>query len=115
VDRLIFHIDVNSAFLSWEAVYRLRILGENTDLRQIPSAVGGDVKKRHGIILARSLPAKSYGVRTGDTLADALRLCPELVVVPPHYDLYEACSNALMELLKEYSPCVEQYSVDEAF
>jgi len=115
MDRLIFHIDVNSAFLSWEAVYRLHILGEKTDLRQIPSAVGGDVKKRHGIILARSLPAKQYGVRTGDTLADALRLCPELVVVPPHYDLYEACSKALMELLKEYSPCVEQYSVDEAF
>lgn len=115
MDRLVFHIDVNSAFLSWEAVYRLHILGYRTDLREIPSAVGGDIKKRHGIILARSLPAKKFGVRTGDTLADALRLCPELEVVAPHYDLYDACSHALMEILKEYSPCVEQYSVDEAF
>lgn len=115
MDRLIFHIDVNSAFLSWEAVYRLHILGEKTDLREIPSVVGGDVKKRHGIILARSQPAKKYGIRTGDTLADAKRLCPDLVVVPPHYDLYDTCSKSFMEILREYSPCVEQYSVDEAF
>lgn len=115
MDRLIFHIDVNSAFLSWEAVYRLHILGHKTDLREIPSAVGGDIKKRHGIILARSLPAKKFGVRTGDTLSDALRLCPELVVVPPHYDLYDTSSKAFMEILREYSPSVEQYSVDEAF
>lgn len=115
MDKVIFHIDVNSAFLSWEAVYRLYILGEKIDLREIPSAVGGDVKKRHGIILARSIPAKKYGVRTGDTVGDALKLCPELVTVAPHYDLYEANSQAFMEILKEYSPCVDQYSVDEAF
>ncbi len=115
MDNIIFHIDVNSAFLSWEAVYRLHILGEKTDLRMIPSAVGGDVKKRHGIILARSIPAKKYGVRTGDTISDAKNLCPELVLVPPHYDLYETSSKALMEILKEFSPCVEQYSIDEAF
>lgn len=115
MDRIIFHIDVNSAFLSWEAVYRLHIRGEKTDLREIPSAVAGDVKKRHGIILAKSTPAKKYGVRTGDTINDALKLCPNLVLVPPHYDLYESCSNAMMEILKEFSPCVEQYSVDEAF
>jgi DNA polymerase-4 len=115
MDKLIFHIDVNSAFLSWEAVYRLHILGENTDLREIPSAVAGDIKKRHGIILARSTPAKKFGVRTGDTIGDSLRLCPQLVLVPPHYDLYDTCSKAFMEILKEYSPCVEQYSVDEAY
>ncbi len=115
MDKLIFHIDVNSAFLSWEAVYRLHIRGEKTDLRDIPSAVGGDVKKRHGIILAKSTPAKRYGVRTGDTIGDALKLCPNLVVVPPHYDLYESCSETFMEILREFSPCVEQYSVDEAF
>lgn len=67
MDNLTFHIDVNSAFLSWEAVYRMRIRGEKRDLREIPAAVGGDVKKRHGIILARSIPAKKYGIRTGDT------------------------------------------------
>lgn len=115
MEKLIFHIDVNSAFLSWEAVYRLHILGEKTDLRQVPSAVAGDIKKRHGIILARSMPAKKFGVRTGDTLSDARRLCPELVVVAPHYDLYEVSSKAFVEILKEFSPCVEQYSVDEAY
>lgn len=115
MDKIIFHIDVNSAFLSWEAVYRLHIRGEKTDLREIPSAVAGDVKKRHGIILARSTPAKKYGVRTGDTISDALKLCPNLVMVPPHYDLYESCSSAMIEIIKEYSPCVEQYSIDEAF
>ena len=51
--RIIFHVDVNSAFLSWEAVYRLRHLGGTLDLRTIPSAVGGDQEKRHGIILAK--------------------------------------------------------------
>jgi len=115
MDNLVFHIDVNSAFLSWEAVYRLHILGEKTDLREIPSAVAGDIKKRHGIILARSMPAKKYGVRTGDTISDAKRLCPDLVMVPPHYDLYETSSKAFMEILREFSPCVEQYSVDEAY
>jgi DNA polymerase IV len=115
MDKVIFHIDVNSAFLSWEAVYRLHILGERMDLREIPSAVAGDIKKRHGIILARSLPAKKFGVRTGDTINDALRLCPELKLVPPHYDLYETSSKAFMEMLREFSPCVEQYSVDEAY
>lgn len=115
MDNVIFHVDVNSAFLSWEAVYRLHILGEKIDLREIPSAVGGDVKKRHGIILARSIPAKKFGVRTGDTISDAKNLCPELVLVPPHYDLYETSSKAFIEILKEFSPCVEQYSVDEAY
>ncbi|MBB2181417.1 DNA polymerase IV [Lachnospiraceae bacterium MD1] len=115
MDNIIFHIDVNSAFLSWEAVYRLHVLGEEKDLREIPSAVGGDIKKRHGIILARSTPAKKFGVRTGDTISDAKKLCPDLVLVPPHYDLYDTCSKAFMEILREFSPVVEQYSVDEAY
>ncbi|HKL99398.1 MAG TPA: DNA polymerase IV [Mobilitalea sp.] len=115
MDKVIFHIDVNSAFLSWEAVYRLHILGEKTDLREIPSAVGGDIKKRHGIILAKSTPAKKFGVRTGDTISEAKNLCPDLVLVAPHYDLYDTSSKAFMEILREFSPCVEQYSVDEAY
>mgnify|MGYP003765457721 CR=1 FL=1 len=115
MDNIVFHIDVNSAFLSWEAVYRLRIRGETTDLREIPSAVGGDINKRHGIILAKSIPAKKYGIRTGDTISDAIKRCPELVLVPPHYDLYDINSKALMEILREFSPKVEQYSVDEAY
>ncbi len=115
MDNLIFHIDVNSAFLSWEAVYRLHILGEKRDLREVPSAVGGDIKKRHGIILAKSMPAKKYGVRTGDTISDAKKLCPDLILVAPHYDLYDTCSKAFIEILREFSPSVEQYSVDEAY
>jgi DNA polymerase-4 len=113
--NIIYHIDVNSAFLSWEAVYRLHIRGEKTDLREIPSAVGGDINKRHGIILAKSMPAKKYGIRTGDTISDAKKRCPDLVLVPPHYDLYDINSKALMEILREFSPKVEQYSVDEAY
>lgn len=114
-ERLIFHIDVNSAFLSWEAVFRLHVLGETLDLRTIPSAVGGDVSKRHGIILARSAPAKKLGVRTGDTINDAKKLCPNLMLVAPHYDLYQKCSDAFMGILREFSPCVEPYSIDEAY
>lgn len=112
---VVFHIDVNSAFLSWEAVYRVRHLGGKLDLRTIPSAVGGDISKRHGIILAKSIPAKKYNIRTGEPVTEALRKCPELVLVPPNYELYEKSSKAFMEILKKYSDKVEQYSIDEAF
>ena len=95
---IIFHIDVNSAFLSWEAVYRLAHRGETLDLREIPSAVGGDMALRHGIILAKSIPAKKYGIQTGETLLEAQRKCPNLVLVPPHYNLYEQCSGAFLEV-----------------
>ncbi len=115
MERVIFHIDVNSAYLSWEAVYRIKLLGDRMDLRTIPSAVGGDVKKRHGIILAKSQPAKKYNIQTGESVSEACKKCPELVLVPPHYDLYEKCSQAFMDILREYSPCVEQYSIDEAY
>ena len=113
--RIIFHIDVNSAFLSWEAVYRLAHKGDTKDLREFPSAVGGDMATRHGIILAKSIPAKKYGIKTGETILEAQRKCPGLVLVPPNYGLYEKCSAAFMEILREYSDIVEQYSIDEAF
>lgn len=58
--KYVFHIDVNSAFLSWTAAYRVSVLGEERDLRQIPSIVGGDQEKRHGIVLAKSTPAKKF-------------------------------------------------------
>ena len=85
-DRVIFHIDVNSAYLSWEAVDRLEN-GETTDLRLIPSAVGGDIATRHGVILAKSVPAKKYRITTGEPVVDALRKCPELVLVKPRHGL----------------------------
>lgn len=114
-ERIIFHIDVNSAFLSWEAVYRLKYLNDTVDLREIPSAVSGNKNERHGIILAKSIPAKKYNVRTAEAIGDALKKCPELVLVAPRYKLYEQCSNAFMDILREYSDIVEPYSIDEAF
>lgn len=112
---VIFHIDVNSAFLSWEAVYRLHHLGGKVDLRKQVSAVGGDMAMRHGIILAKSIPAKQYHIKTGETILEARQKCPELILVPPNYGLYETCSGAFMDILRQYTPCVEQYSIDEAF
>ncbi|QRN86219.1 DNA polymerase IV [Clostridia bacterium] len=110
----IFHVDANSAFLSWSAAYALE-QGHPIDFRDIPSVVGGDQQKRRGIVLAKSIPAKHYGIRTGDTLVEARSLCPELVVVSPNYQLYVSCSDALYHLLSEYSPIVQRYSVDECF
>lgn len=114
MSKIIFHIDVNSAFLSWEAVYRLQ-QGETIDLRNIPSIVGGDPKKRSGIVLAKSLPAKRFGIKTAFTLSDAYKLCPHLVSVPPRYHVYVKASKAMMNLLREYSPDVEIFSIDECF
>lgn len=113
--KTIFHIDVNSAFLSWTAAYRMRVLGESRDLRAIPSAIGGDSEQRHGIILAKSAPAKAYGVKTGEPLWEARQKCPELVVEKPDYALYVAASRRFIELLRELAPQVEQYSIDEAW
>lgn len=113
-DRIIFHIDANSAYLSWEAAYRLQH-GEKIDLREIPSVVGGDEKKRHGIILAKSIPAKKYGIITGESLYSAKNKCPNLTIVSPTYGLYIKCSNAMVDLLNEYSPSIQRYSIDEVF
>lgn len=113
--RLIFHIDVNSAFLSWECVYRLSQNPEALDLRLIPAAVGGDASTRHGIVLAKSPLAKKYGVTTGEPLAQALRKCPDLTVVPSRFDFYIKCSRRMMALLEEYTPDHEKFSIDEIF
>lgn len=113
--KIIFHIDVNSAFLSWEAVYRKENGFTEKDLRDIPSAVGGDMSKRHGVILAKSTSAKKYNIRTGEPITDALKKCPNLVIVPPNHKMYESYSKAFMKILREYTPDVEQYSIDEAF
>lgn len=115
MDKIIFHIDVNSAFLSWEAIYRLAHLGGKSDLREIPSAVGGDIRMRSGIILAKSIPAKRYGIKTGETIGDALKKYSDLKLVPPHYDLYEKCSSAFFDILYRFAPVVEKFSIDEAY
>ena len=111
--RLIFHIDVNSAFLSWEATRRVS-LGED-DIRRIPSAIGGDREKRTGVILAKSIPAKKYGIKTGEPVASALRKCPDLFLARPDFRLYEESSQAFISIVKEFAPVVEQVSIDECF
>jgi len=113
--KIIFHIDVNSAFLSWESVYRLTVEGATEDLRLIPSIVGGDREQRHGVVLAKSTPAKKFGIVTGEPITQALQKCPELLIVPSRHYIYEQYSEQFMAILKEYSPVVEQYSIDEAF
>lgn len=113
--RCIFHVDVNSAFLSWSAVKRLKENPAALDLRTVPSAVGGDVKTRHGVITANSLPAKKLGIRTGEPVITALRKCPGLILVPADFETYRACSGAFIAILKKYARAVEQVSIDEAF
>ena len=114
-DKYIFHIDVNSAFLSWSALKKLREDPDGVDLRTIPSAVGGDVKKRHGIITAKSIPAKKYGIVTGEPVVKALEKCPHLVLVQSDFNTYREYSHAFIGILNKYSPLVQQMSIDEAF
>jgi len=114
-EKIFFHIDVNSAFLSWEAAYRLHVLGESVDLREIPSVIGGDKENRHGIVLAKSTSAKKLKIHTGEALGAAVQKCPNLVIIPPNYERYVKASKSLMEILRRFSPKVEQYSIDEAF
>ncbi|MBQ3194157.1 MAG: DNA polymerase IV [Oscillospiraceae bacterium] len=114
-ERIIFHVDANSAFLSWSAAYRVKVLNEDTDLRDIPSVVAGDKASRHSIILAKSTPAKKYGIQTGEPLFKALEKCPELTIIPPDYDLYVQASRSFVSMLRQFSPAVEQYSIDEAW
>ena len=110
---LIFHVDVNSAFLSWEAARR--VANGEADIRLIPSAIGGDREKRTGVVLAKSIPAKKYGIKTGESIAMALRKCPDLFLAKPDFRLYEQCSKAFMDICREYAPVVEKYSIDECF
>lgn len=114
-ERTIFHVDVNSAFLSWSALKKLRDEPGSVDLRTIPSAVGGDVKTRHGIITAKSIPAKRYGIQTAEPVVKALQKCPQLVLVPPDFQTYHAYSRALMDILAQYSSLLQQMSIDEAY
>lgn len=113
--EVIFHVDVNAAYLSWEAVYRLKHLGGTLDLREIASAIGGDVEMRHGIILAKSMEAKKYGIKTGMSIMEARQKCQKLVLAPPNYTLYEKASRSFVKILQEYTPDVEPYSIDECY
>lgn len=114
MSSVIFHIDVNSAYLSWTAAEKLKN-GAVQDLREIPSIIGGDQKSRHGVVLAKSVPAKKYGIRTGEPVANAFRKCPNLVMEPPDHKMYRQKSAMLMEYLRSFTTKIEQVSVDECY
>jgi len=117
------HIDVNSAYLAWTAVEMLKsgtvTSGSSDsvkeDIRFIPSAIAGDPKKRHGIILAKSEPAKKSGIKTAMSLTEAFRRCPDLKIFPPNHDLYQEYSDRLYFLLSEYTDAIERFSIDECW
>lgn len=113
-ERVIFHIDVNSAFLSWIAVKRL-LQGDKVDLRTIPSVVSGDPSDRRSIITAKSIPAKKFMINTAEPVSMALRKCPSLVVVQGDWAWYKKCSEAFIAICRTYSPVLQQFSIDECF
>lgn len=111
---IIFHMDANSAYLSWTAVQLLES-GSNLDIRKIPAAIAGDPNNRHGIILTKSIPAKKFNVKTGESILEAKKKCPNLEIFPPDYPHYLNCSNAMFEILEEYSEVIERFSIDECW
>lgn len=113
MERLIFHVDANSAFLSWEATRRVA-QGES-DIRLIPSAISGDPERRTGVILAKSIPAKKFGIKTGEPVAMALRKCPDLFLARPDFELYERSSKGFMDICRQFAPVIEKVSIDECF
>ena len=111
--RVIFHIDVNSAFLSWSAVKLLTEGGP--DIRLVPSAVSGDPSDRRSIITAASIPAKKLGIKTAIPVSMALRKCPNLVIVHSDWGWYRHCSTSFIDICRLYSPVLQQFSIDECF
>lgn len=114
MQQIIFHIDVNSAYLSWTALMRLSE-GDTVDLRQIPAIIGGDIERRHGVVLAKSIPAKAYGIITGEPVVHAVRKCKNLTIVPPDQAMYSKMSGKLMDFLYHINPDIEQASIDECY
>lgn len=113
VSRIIFHIDVNSAFLSWSAVKMVR--EGKPDIRQVPSVVSGDPSDRRSIITAASIPAKKMGIKTASPVTMALRICPSLVIVRGDWEWYKQCSEGFIAICRRYSPVLQQFSIDECF
>lgn len=114
METIIFHIDVNSAYLSWTSVENLK-KGTGPDLRELKAIIGGDQKSRHGIVLAKSPAAKKLGIYTSEPVVSALKKCPELVIFPPDHKMYSRYSQLFIDYLKELTPDIEQVSVDECY
>ena len=114
MERIILHVDVNNAFLSWTAVDMLH-KGNKVDIRNRYAVIGGDEATRHGIVLAKSMPAKKCGVVTAETIFSARRKCPYLEVYPPQFKVYKKYSDRMYTYLCNYSNKIERYSIDECF
>lgn len=113
MSRIIFHIDVNSAFLSWSAVKM--VLEGKRDIRLVPSVVSGNPSDRRSIITAASIPAKKLGIKTAQPVSMALRTCPDLVIVRGDWEWYRQCSHGFIDICRSYSPTLQQFSIDECF
>ena len=114
MERLIFHIDVNNAFLSWTAVEMLKN-GTKIDIRTIPAIIGGDESKRHGVVLAKSNVAKQFGIKTGEPIYFARQKCPQIKVFESNHKMYREYSDKLYKLFQEYTDKIERFSIDECF
>ncbi len=108
MERTILHVDMNSCYASIECLHR-------PSIRHLPVAVGGDVEARHGIILAKNEHAKKYGIKTGEALWQAREKCPQLVIVPPRYELYIRFSRLARAIYANYSSQIEPFGLDEAW
>lgn len=114
MERIIMHIDVNNAFLSWSAIDLLN-KGYKYDIRNSYAVIGGDEKMRSGIVLAKSTPAKKLGIVTAETLYSARKKCKVLKVYPPNFKFYNKMSNKFFSLLRKYTPDIEIASIDECY
>ena len=112
--RIIMHIDVNNAFLSWTAVSMLKN-GHPVDIRTIPSIIGGDEERRSGIVLAKSPIAKKFGIITGEPIYFAKKKCNKIEIFPCDFEVFNEYSNKLYKLLLEYTDIIERFSIDECF
>ena len=112
--RQILHVDVNNAFLSWTALDMLKN-GSKIDIREIPAIIGGDESKRSGIVLAKSMKAKEFGIKTAETIYQAKMKCPWIQIFPSNFKIYRENSNKLFNLLSQYTDRIERFSIDECF
>ena len=108
MERTILHIDMNSCYASIECLH-------DPSIRDFPVAVGGDVEARHGIILAKNEHAKKFGVKTGEALWQAKQKCPNLIIVPPHFERYIRFSRLARAIYADYSNQIEPFGLDEAW
>ena len=108
MDRVILHCDMNSFFASVELL-------DHPELRDVPVAVSGSADTRHGIILAKNEPAKKYGVKTAETIWQARRKCPGLVLLPSHHEKYREYNKKINRIFQDYTDMVEPFSIDESW